>query len=491
MTPEEIAALAKSLGGTTQQPTETGGRGGGAGSMTPDRIAALAQELGAIDPAELQKAKQEPGHPLRAIVDFLGSLLPGTGPTADTIADQANFLPAVGGALGGIAGGVPGAAFGGVAGESARQHVRRALGASAPSTPGEAVKDMAVQGAINAGAEGGGRLVASIGERTAKAMMQSAVQPGIKSTVKALVKGTDLPVVNTMLKEGINVTPTGVQRLAAIIEGNDAHLTELLEGLPATIRPEEIAKGATEAAQRALRQAVPQSDVAAIEATGQKFLSHPLVTEERQIGTNIVDSGIYDASGKMVTREVPIMGQAPKSITPSLTQELKQGTYERLGTKNYGELKSAEIEGEKALASKMREQITRAAMKEAAAIRASNPARAKELMSVDAINARTGRAIEAMEAVAKRVARAGNGDHAAFAWLAHNPQAGLAFALYKSPAIKSMLARGLYASAAKASGVAENVLRLLVSSIVAGTNDDTPPQPAAIPARAQGAGAIR
>lgn len=97
----------------------------------------------------------------------------GYGPSVTDVIDT---LPAVGGAVGGVLGAgsgafaslglgtvpgaVGGAAFGGEAGEAARQNVRRAIGAYAPRTSGEAATNIGHEGGIQAAAELGGRVMA-------------------------------------------------------------------------------------------------------------------------------------------------------------------------------------------------------------------------------------------------------------------------------------------------------------------------------------------
>jgi hypothetical protein len=80
--------------------------------------------------------------------------------------------------------------------------------------------------------------------------------------------------------------------------------------------------------------------------------------------------------------------------------------------------------------------------------------------------------VEALDAVAKRVQVHGNANPLGLAALTHAKTAFAAALIDRSPAVKSMLARGLYQSASKASGVAPSVLRGLMASI-AESPDDT------------------
>jgi hypothetical protein len=92
------------------------------------------------------------------------------------------------------------------------------------------------------------------------------------------------------------------------------------------------------------------------------------------------------------------------------------------------------------------------------------------------LNAREGRILEALDATAKRVAQAGNTNPAGFAFVTHAPLTFLAALMDRSPVIKSMLARGLYSSASKVSGVSPQLLRTAMAA-VATTPDEAPNGP--------------
>ncbi len=134
-------------------------------------------------------------------------------------------------------------------------------------------------------------------------------------------------------------------------------------------------------------------------------------------------------------------------------QELKQGTYRALGQRAYGEAKGATTETEKALARGLKEGIE-----------AVHP-------QVKAPNAREGALIEAKDAIAKRVALAANRDPGGLGLIAENPKSIIAFVLARSPAVKSMLARGMYQGASRASGVPVNVIRLAMTALAQSADD--------------------
>jgi hypothetical protein len=434
----------------------------------PQSSADLAKQFGGVASADL--AKRFGGSPVETAAPQTDSWLdtakkllnaiPGV-PHPDDLGKLAEWLPAVGGAVGGVAGAagggpvgaVGGAALGGAAGEGARQVFHELTGGPVPTT-GQVATGLATQAALQGGSELAGGLIAPVATRAAGALMQSAVKPGLKATAKAFAKGVtpeDLPVVKTLLKEGVNVSPGGIAKLDRIINTTNADIRSVLDSSSATILPSKVAARTQDVAARVANQVDPQADVAAVQGVTDRFLSQPKTSQLVQTGTKQVPTGVLDASGQMTTKAAPVMGRAEKPITLADAQDMKTGTYRALKEKAYGELKGPEIEAQKALARGLKEEIEQEA--------------ANSGVDISALNAREGASITARDAIARRIAAAGNRDPVSLAWLAHNPTASMLFVMERSPAVKSMLARGLYQSASRAARVPENVIRTLVSAI--------------------------
>jgi hypothetical protein len=356
--------------------------------------------------------------------------------------------PAIGEAIGGIAGGLTrgtvGAAIGGAAGRGYGE-----LAAHASEIPG-AVVDVArnlishpkatvtgamqgmAEGAINAGISGGrqaaaqavgqyvvGPAMQAVGSR----IMQSAVKPGIKVLLRGVKSGDAVqPVVQTLLDEGVNVTPGGVAKLQSLIAASNKEIGDAVANIPGDINPLKVAGRLTDTARKFSNQVNPQADLEAISRVGENFLAHP----------NIPASG----------------------LSPAQTQAMKVGTYARLGGK-YGQLSSAEVEAEKGLARGLKEELQDGA--------------AKFGVDLGAKNAREGKLIDALETVGRRVAVAGNRDPVGFAWVAHTPMTFLAAIMDRSPAVKSLIARGLYNQAGKVAQVAPAMIR---AAVIAVASDD-------------------
>lgn len=365
-----------------------------------------------------------------------------------------DWLPTAGGAIGGIVGGIGGtvagmgiggapgaiggAALGGAAGKALQTLGRVATGEEAPKDYGEGAASIATEGAIQGATQAVGVAVAPVMTRAAGALMQSAVKPGIRATARAVARGVskeELPVVSTLLEEGVNVSPGGISKLNRIITATNDEIKTAVNTLPGSVDPVKVSSRAMPVLRRAQSQANPTADVKAVTDSATAFLQNPATTRVTAQGTRV-----------------------PTSISLPEAQALKQGTYRALGEKPYGSLATPAIETEKALARGLKEEIEREALKSG--------------VKLGPLNAREGAAITAKEAVANRLAAAGNRDPVALAWLAANPTAGLLFILERSPAVKSMLARGLYQSAAKASKVPENVLRLMVGAIASSPDEE-------------------
>lgn len=384
-------------------------------SMTPDQINAAAGKLYADK--NLDHPSPDPKHSwVDTAVDWL--------PTA---------TGAVGGLIGSTAGplgAVAGAALGGAAGQAVKGTVQAArTGQDAPSLA-EAGKAVAGQAALQGGAEAGGRAIGAGMAAAGPALMQSAVKPGLKATARALFGGTateDLPIVKTLLKEGVNVSPGGIAKLDRIISASNDEIKAAIAHAKGLIYPEAVAARVDPVIARASQQVNPVGDVAAAKDAAREFLT---------------------------SRGGPNLPATPLTVPEA--QALKTGTYQSLKEKAYGELKAPAIEAQKALARGLKEDIEQQA--------------AQSGIDIATPNAREGAVITAKEAIAKRLAAAGNRDPGSLAWLAHNPTAGLLFVMERSPAVKSMLARGLYQSAGAASGVSPQVIRGLVEALTSQQN---------------------
>ena len=357
--------------------------------------------------------------------DWFAQQAPKAAPGRDWIDTLTDWLPTIGGTVGGVAGAaggplgsVGGAALGGMAGDAYRQLINRARGRQAPQTPVAAARETAIEGAIQGGAQVVGAAIAPAARAVGARVMQSAVKPGLKFLTKGDPAATP-QVVKTLLDEGVNVTPGGLTKLQRLVSStNDEIKTALAPHAKKEIPAFRVASRLTPQMRDAMNQVNAPADLEAISQVGENFLANPNIS----------------ARGTLT------LGQA---------QAMKQGTYRRIGDK-YGKVSTDAIQAEKALARGLKDDI------------------ASEVPSITALNAREGRLLESLDAVGRRVALAGNRDPVGFAWVAHNPTTFLAALIDRSPAVKSLLARGLYNHAGQIAHVPPALIRVAVHSLATG-----------------------
>jgi hypothetical protein len=361
-----------------------------------------------------------------------------------------SWLPAVGGTLGAIAGSETGpgaivtAGLGAAAGKAVQDMGNRAAGNPAPSDPRQIVDEAMTQGAIGAAGEAGGQVLGyaakTLAPNFASGLMQSAVKPGVKSTAKALIRGSDSPIVQTLLKEGINVSPGGIERLTDVISTSNQAIKDALDAMPssASVDPQAVAARLDKMIEQYREGGTPEANVRAVEEVKAEFL--------RNHGTP------------------NSLAEAQTGLTLPKAQGIKQQTYQDLKDTAYGTVGTANIEARKELARGLKEGIESEAQRTGSA-------------DIQALNAREGAAITARDAIAKRIASAGNRDPVSLAWLAHNPTAGMMYLAERSPAVKSMLARGLWKSAALAAKVDPIVVKTIMQGLVNGGDMLAEPDP--------------
>lgn len=372
-------------------------------------------------------------------------------PGGDVILDNLRSLrdlvlsPSGGGALGGAVGGVPGAMIGGAAGRGYQQltqnwdQILPALRdlATTRTTQPEAVTRGAVQGmdtgivdagtsgAIQGAVQGAGTLLSKGMTTAAPWLMQTALKP-----TKALLeeyRTTGPALATTLLNEGVNVTPGGLQKLGVLLDANNAAISDAVRTAPPVNIPKPtIAARALTTAGKLAQQTNPTSALEALRDTVTEFLDHPVYKG---------DLSVPDA------------------------QAMKVGTYKAIGDR-YGELSNASVETQKALARGLKEEVAAA------------------VPGISDMNARDSQLMAGLDAVGRRVAQAGNVDPVGFAWAAvHRPASFVAAMIDRNAAVKSLIARGMWDQAGRVAGVAPNLIRTAVAAVAAGQPDapDTTP----------------
>ena len=234
---------------------------------------------------------------------------------------------------------------------------------------------------------GGAKTVSDpVMEWAGKRLMQSALKP----TKKALRSGDAQRAIKTLLDEGINVTPGGAAKLEDIAEGLSNEVKGILSGSSATVTKEKVMDAIVEKLKRISKQGNPTADVDDITKVWDEFDS------------------VW-----------------PDSMPIELAQEIKQGTQKAV-SKKYGELASANIEGQKTLGKGLREAI--------------------EDKAPDVIkpNQRNSEILNALGQVEDRALMGGNLNMTGLAGAGSNPASQAVMLADRSALFKSWLARLLH-----------------------------------------------
>lgn len=275
--------------------------------------------------------------------------------------------------------------------EPARDAAARAAGEATRQAPGF----------VGAGGGAVARAGAAKMEAGAKSMMTSALKPSARDHKT----GKAAAAAQTMLDEGINVTPGGVQTLRDRVDGLNDRISAIIDASPATIDKQSVGYYVQGVMDKFKKQVNSTDDLAAIQRSWDEFL---------QINPD----------------KIPILE----------AQEMKQGTYRTLGGKAYGEVKTASIEAQKALARGLKDEIARAAPQ------------------VRALNAEESKLLNALSITERRVLMDANKNPAGLGWLTTDLTKFAAWMADRSPLFKSLVARMLSAGsgavdAAGAAGV--------------------------------------
>lgn len=305
------------------------------------------------------------------------------------------------------------------------------LGAKAPGTTAAIGKGMAQ------------------GERWgARGLMQSALKPG----EVAQRTGKSDKAISTLLKEGINVSPGGMEKLEAKVTAINDQIAERIKASGAMIDKTAVGDTMKDAFDRFKKQVTPQSDLATIERAWNQFMDHPFLPKITPAKT--VESKLVDERGVPFKKEIPASGSNLFPVQQA--QEMKQGTYRALKDKAYGELQGADKEAQKALARGLKEEI------------------AKAVPEVRTLNAQESQLLNALSLVERRVLKEANKNPIGLGILSMKPSHLAVWLADRSPLFKSLVARMLNsaAPAVAASGQFGAPLGMALTS-----QAQTPPMP--------------
>lgn len=162
-----------------------------------------------------------------------------------------------------------------------------------------------------------------------KAPVGALAERMYKSALKPSVASYSTSEVGNMVKSGLNneipVSAAGAQKLSGLITDLSDQVKSTIQSgskAGATINKFKVASRLGDAAKKFTTQVNPEADLNAIAESGNEFLRNQ-----------------------------------PGQIPADAAQALKQGTYQQLKGKAYGELKSGSIEAQKALARGIKEEL--------------------------------------------------------------------------------------------------------------------------------------
>ncbi len=293
---------------------------------------------------------------------------------------------------------------------------------------------------------------------TPEGLYQSSLRPGLsrKNLPKIDAK------VQTGLREGIPVSRSGLQNTDAAIDSLNneiaAKISDKSQQLGPVINPLDVTKPVNKLKPTFAEQVNPKEDLEAIDSSKREFLD-----KHSTPFTGPLQPQVTQAGNTKITNYSPPRPSVKTPLTLSEAQAEKQGTYRQLN-KKYGELGSADIETQKALARGLKDEI------------------AKRVPEISALNARDGALVELQTELEKMVAREGNknvlGLVPAVMSQSHNPFGLAATLAMDNPAIKSRIAIILdrARNATSAPGVGRGAGTVAPAALVGSSQQPGPPK---------------
>lgn len=244
----------------------------------------------------------------------------------------------------------------------------------------------------NAAATATRNAVSSLGEKS-QAGAQKLMLNALKPTPKQYISGEAEIAAGELLKRDLSPNTKGVIALENRIAQLKQEIADSIKGSDAVISKQRVLDRLNAVRDRFIKTANPETDLAAVQAAGQGFASHPLIPGE--------------------------------TLPVQLAQDIKQATYSEL-RKKYGELGTAQTEAQKALARGLKEEI------------------AIKVPEVVPLNAEESALLKTLNVVERRAFMELNKDPVPITGALRGPGAWAAYTADKSAAFKSLLARMMY-----------------------------------------------
>lgn len=244
----------------------------------------------------------------------------------------------------------------------------------------------------------GGMGAKKVGEPLVESVAKGTMQSALKPNAQAIVSGDASKAIDTLLREGANVSTGGAAKMRVLVDKLNSEVAAQIAASPAVVDKSHAMSEVYKVLQKFKQQVNPGADTQAILKSWDEF-------------------------NKLRAATIPV----------AESQALKQGTYRILADK-YAKGGIPAVENEAATQAQM------------AMARGERIGIEQAIPGIEKLNKREADLINALELVERRAGVAGNRDIAGIAWLAQNPAAMTAFLADRSPAFKSIIARMLYAN---------------------------------------------
>lgn len=204
--------------------------------------------------------------------------------------------------------------------------------------------------------EGAGKGITKIASKIPKVsegLYQESLKPGSRVNTTADIKAR----VRTGLKQGITIDEKGLGRLQGLVDQlNSSIEADIATDPNAPISPTDVSTRLVDARRAAQIQALPESDVSAVDAARTEWLRQHQIPGRPAVLPRA--TGLVDAQGNpIMTSGTPAVPARDIPIKAEEAQELKKGTYRQMSKKAYGEQQSGTVEAQKALARGLKEEL--------------------------------------------------------------------------------------------------------------------------------------
>ena len=157
-----------------------------------------------------------------------------------------------------------------------------------------------------------------------KRSAQSWMENALKGTVNQVERGDVATAARELLKRNLSPNQKGIAAIEARLAQLQEEVANEIAGSTAQINKQKVIDRLQDVRDKFIKIVNPEADLETINVTGSRFAEHPLIPGE--------------------------------AMSAQLAQDIKKGTYQELRNK-YGQLGSAEVEAQKALARGLKEEL--------------------------------------------------------------------------------------------------------------------------------------